>query len=127
MDRRIDAVSRILISERWRRCCPQATAIIKINDTGLVLEPYDPEKHDLDKVLYRKIDDHGRVKFPSDLFKALGFTRDKQYHLYIAPDNTAYIRKMGCYCDVCGEDRPTRTVLGRELCDECFGILKRSK
>lgn len=126
MKRKIDCACRIKISDKWRSLCQENIAVIKLNDNGIVLEPYDPERHDLEKVLYRKVDDHGRVKLPLDFYKALGFDNDGEYDLYIAPDSTAYIRRNGNYCDVCGEERNTRTVLGRELCDDCFRALKRS-
>ncbi len=129
MIRQIDSAGRIFISMKWLAHCTESIAIIKTADKGqgLILEPFDPQKHDLENVLFRKVDDHARIKIPPDLFRVVGLSAQNQYDLYIAPDNTAYLRKMGNYCDVCGRETKTRTVLGRELCEDCFNLLKQSE
>ncbi len=125
MTRTIDRVGRIYISQKWLQCCIESTAIISVGNGSIIIQPYDPQKHNLDNLLYRRLDDHARIKIPPDIIKGLGFTCEEKYHLYISPDNTVLVRKMGDYCDVCGEETQTKMILGRNVCPLCLEYLKR--
>ena len=127
MTRIIDKAGRIHISQKWLRCCVDSAAIISVGDGAIIIKPYDPKIHNLDTMLFRKLDDHARLKIPPDIIKALGFSIEEQYHLYIAPDNTALVRRMGNYCDVCGQETQTKMILGRNVCSRCLDKLKRSE
>ena len=63
---------------------------------------------------------HARIKIPPDILRALGFSLEEQYHLFISPDNTALVRRMGDCCDVCGEKTQTKMILGRNVCPDCM-------
>ncbi|MEA4895898.1 MAG: hypothetical protein VB064_11655 [Oscillospiraceae bacterium] len=125
MTRIIDKVGRIYISQKWLECCTDSTAVITVNSGGLNIQPYDPQKHSLDTLLYRKLDDHARLKIPPDILKGVGFSCEEECHLYIGPDNVALVRRMGDYCDVCGKETKTKVILGRNVCLSCFEKLKR--
>lgn len=127
MIRTLDKFGRIYISQKWLQSCKDSIAIISVISGEVSLQPYDPHKHCLEGLLYRRLDDHARIKIPPNILRALGFTLDEQYHLYIAPDNTALVRRMGDYCDVCGEKTQTKMILGRNVCPDCMDKLKRSE
>ncbi|MEA4848956.1 MAG: hypothetical protein VB106_17115 [Clostridiaceae bacterium] len=125
MERIIDKVGRIHILHKWMQHCVDSTVVISVNNGGIIIQPYDPQKHDLNILLYRRLDERARVKIPPDIIKALGFSIEQKCHLYIASDNTALVRRMGDYCDVCGKETKTKVILGRNLCKSCFEKLKR--
>lgn len=127
MTRIIDKVGRIHISHKWMQHCTDSTAVITVDKECIIIQPYDPQKHNLNTVLYRRLDERARVKIPPDIYRALGFSTEEMCHLYIAPDNTAMVRKPGDYCDICGQETETRVVLGRSICQICFDNLKRSE
>lgn len=127
MKRLFDNFGRIYISQNWLQYCTDTTAVISIDKGCLIIQPYNPQKHDPKEQLCRKLDDRARVKIPPDILKAVGFTIGEEYHLYIAHDNTVLLRKKGSYCDVCGKETEVKPVLGRSLCQCCFDYLKRSE
>ncbi|MEL7655186.1 MAG: hypothetical protein AAGU75_04675 [Bacillota bacterium] len=127
MTRTFDKLGRIYISGNWMKHCEDSTAVITIKDGGIAILPYDQQKHHFDVQLCRRLDERARVKIPPDILKALNFTVEEKYHLYIGSDNTALLRRMGDYCDVCGQQTQTQMVLGRNICTSCLDILKRSE
>lgn len=127
MTRVIDKTGRIYISQKWLQSCMESTAIISVGSGSIIIQPYNPQKHNLDGLLYRRLDDHARIKIPPDIMKGIGFASGEQYHLYISPDNTALVRRMGDYSDVCGEETQTKMILGRNVCPRCLEYLKRSE
>lgn len=127
MVRMLDSAGRILISQRWQKHCAEHKAVIKVEEGEVIIAPYDPEHCEIEGGLIRKVDDHGRLKISPVIFCAAGLGDEDRLHLHIDINNVAHLRRMGEYCDVCGRQTQTKPVLGRQICNECFDILKRSE
>jgi hypothetical protein len=122
--RTIDKFGRIAISMRWFKQLSGTTVIVAVEKGKIVIQPYDPSKHDLNILLNRRVDENARLKISPDIIRAAGLSTKGPFNLFVFPDNTAWLRKAGNYCDACGKEASTLVYKRRNLCKECFEKMK---
>jgi len=122
--RTIDKFGRIAISVKWLKQLPDATVIVSVEEGKIVIQPYDPSKHDLSIQLNRRVDENARLKISPDIIRAAGLSTKGPFNLFIFPDNTAWLRKAGNYCDDCGKETKTLVYKRRNVCQDCFEKMK---
>ena len=125
MIRKIDPLGRITISLKWFNNLSDSRVIVSVKEGTITIQPYDPKKHNLEVLLYRRLDDHSRIKLSPDIFRAAGLSTKDTQDIFIAPDNKVLIRKLGDYCDSCGMEAKTQAYKRRKLCQQCIDKLKR--
>ncbi len=124
MLRTIDKFGRITISMKWLKQLPDAKVIVSVEEGKIVIQPYNPSKHDLSILLNRNVDDHARLKISPDIIRAAGLSTKGPFNLFVFQDNTAWLRKAGNYCDDCGKEAETLLYKRRNLCQECLDKMK---